>query len=104
MAHKKAKKLDPIHPGKILKEDLADVGISINQLGRDLRVPVNRISEIVNGKRGITADTALRLARYFGNSARYWMNLQTLYDLEVAESTKYDEIQRDVRPLPAARS
>ena len=93
------RRLDPIHPGTILREDLDDVGISINKLGRDLRVPVNRISEIVNGKRGITADTALRLARYFGTSAQYWLNLQSRYDLELAEAGSLKQIERDVRPL-----
>src|SRR4051812_34638727 len=100
MSHKpRSQKLPPIHPGKILREDLDDSGISINRLGRDLRVPVNRISEIINGKRGITADTALRLARYFGTSAQYWLNLQSRYDLEVAEVEKLAGIERDVRPL-----
>ena len=97
-----AKRLAPIHPGTILREDLEDAGVSINQLGRDLRVPVNRISAIVNGHRGITADTALRLARFFGNSAQYWMNLQALYDLEAVEPAKLEEIQRDVRRLTEA--
>ena len=99
MTDKNAKKLAPIHPGTILREDLEDAGVSINQLGRDLRVPVNRISAIVNGRRGITADTALRLAQYFGNSAQYWMNLQALYDLEAVDAAKREEIQRDVRRL-----
>jgi addiction module HigA family antidote len=103
MRDKNAKKLAPIHPGSILKEDLEDVGVSINQLGRELRVPVNRISAIVNRRRGITADTALRLAQYFGNSAQYWMNLQALYDLEAVEPAKREEIERDVRRLSAAR-
>jgi addiction module HigA family antidote len=102
MAQKNARRLAPIHPGKVLKEDLEDVGVSINQLGRELRVPVNRISAIVNGRRGITADTALRLAQYFGNSAQYWMNLQALYDLETVEPAKREEIERDVRRLTAA--
>ena len=93
------RKLTPIHPGIILREDLANSGVSINQLGRDLRVPVNRVSEIVNGKRGITADTALRLARYFGTSAQYWLNLQTRYDLELAEAESLSQIERDVQPL-----
>src|SRR5713226_10291252 len=92
-------KLNPIHPGQILREDIEDAGVSINQLGRDLRVPVNRISEIVNGKRGITADTALRLAHYFGTSAQYWLNLQSRYDLELAEAGSLQQIERDVRPL-----
>ena len=96
------KRLPPIHPGRILMEDLQDARVSINQLSRDLRVPVNRISEIVNGKRGITADTALRLAHYFGTTAQYWMNLQTLYDLELVQESKLKEIRRDVRPLATA--
>jgi addiction module HigA family antidote len=100
MRHRNAKKLAPIHPGTILREDLEDVGVSINQLGREMRVPVNRISAIVNGQRGITADTALRLAQYFGNSPQYWMNLQALYDLEAVDPAKREEIQRDVRTLP----
>jgi addiction module HigA family antidote len=75
-----------IHPGEILKEDLADAGISINELARALRVPVNRLSRIIRGERGITADTALRLAAFWGTSARYWMNLQTLYELDLAQS------------------
>ena len=75
----------PIHPGEILLEDfMKPEGISINRLARDLRVPVTRISEIVNQRRGITGDTALRLGRYFSNSAELWMNLQRNYDLRVA--------------------
>src|ERR1035438_7142325 len=74
------KRLAPIHPGEILAEDLQDAGISLNQLARSLRVPMNRISAIVNGKRSITAGTALRLARYVGTSPEYWMNLQPAYD------------------------
>lgn len=75
------KKLPPIHPGDILREDLQDCGISINGLARAIGVPPNRISQIVNAKRDITADTAVRLARYFGTSAQYWLNLQSHYDL-----------------------
>ena len=85
------KQLAPIHPGKILAEDLREAGISMNQLGEALRVPMNRISAIVNGKRGITADTALRLARYFGTSAQVWMNLQMNYELIDAD---YKRIRR----------
>ena len=96
------KKLPPIHPGEILREDLQDMRISLNQLARDLRVPMNRISAIVNGKRSITADTAIRLARYFGISAQYWMNLQTAYDLEVAGQALAGRIERDVLPREAA--
>ena len=78
------------------------MGISLNQLARDLRVPMNRISEIVNGKRSISADTALRLARYFGTSAQYWMNLQTAYDLQLAGQLSAARIERDVLPRRAA--
>ena len=92
----------PIHPGQILREDLQDMGISLNRLARDLRVPMNRISAIVNGKRGITADTALRLARYFGTSSQYWMNLQTAYELQAAEQALAARIERDVLPRNAA--
>jgi len=96
------KVLPPIHPGEILKEDLADGGISLNELARALRVPMNRISQIVNGKRGITADTALRLARYFGSTAQYWLNLQTAFDLEVAQRQDAARIEREVLPRSAA--
>ena len=76
--------LDPIKPGEILKDDFMEpFRISINQLSRDLSVPLNRISEIVNGKRSITADTALRLQRYFGIDAQFWLNLQSEYDLRL---------------------
>ena len=78
------KLLDPITPGEILREDFMDaLDININHLARDLSVPPNRISEIVNGKRAITADTALRLQRYFGVEAQFWLNLQTEYDLRM---------------------
>jgi addiction module HigA family antidote len=96
------KKLRPIHPGEILREDLQDIGISLNQLARDLRVPMNRISAIVNGKRSITGDTAMRLARYFGTSAQYWMNLQAVYDLQVAERDFAARVAREVLPRQAA--
>lgn len=77
--------LDPIHPGEILQEDfLQPMGISINRLAREIEVTPGRISTIVNGKRSITADTALRLAAYFGTSAELWLNLQSDYDLRVA--------------------
>jgi len=100
------KKLKPVHPGEILREEfMAPLGLSMNRIAMDLRVPVTRIAEIVNKRRGITADTALRLARYFKNSAAFWMNLQSRYDLEVAEDKIAEKVERDVRPLetPAAR-
>jgi addiction module HigA family antidote len=96
------KKLPPIHPGETLREDLRDIEVSLNRLARDLRVPMNRISAIVNGKRSITADTAMRLARYFGTSPQYWMNLQTAHDLQVVERTLGPRIERDVLPRSAA--
>ena len=92
--------LPPIHPGEILREDfMLPMDVSINRLARDLHVPPNRISEIVNGKRGITAGTALRLARYFTTTAKFWMNLQIAYDLEVSSRTESKQIQREVRPI-----
>ncbi len=111
MARKK-RLLPPIHPGEILKDELLEpLGLSINKLARELRVPPGRISDadrsvgsirragpIVNGKRSISADSALRLGRYFGTSARFWINLQSAYDLEVAERENRGEIERDVRP------
>ena len=77
------------------------LGLSMNRLALDLRVPVARISEIVHEQRGITADTALRLGRYFNTSARFWMNAQSSYDLEVAQDELQRTIERDVRPLVA---
>ena len=95
-----AKKLKPVHPGEILREEfMKPLGLSMNKLALDLRVPVTRIAEIANQRRGITADTALRFARYFRNTAAFWMNLQTRYDLEVAEDKLSEKIERDVRPL-----
>jgi antitoxin HigA-1 len=99
---KRSRSLPPVHPGEILREDLmGPFGLSINRLARDLRVPVTRVSEIVNGRRSITADTALRLARYFGNSPQFWLNLQAAYDLEVAARLSVEQIERDVHPREA---
>jgi addiction module HigA family antidote len=81
---------------------MVPLGLSINRLARDLHVPVNRVSEIVNGKRGVTADTALRLARYFGSTAEFWLNLQSSYDLGCASRDVSGLIARDVRPRHAA--
>ncbi len=94
------KLLDPITPGEILREDFMEpLGISINQLSRDLSVPPNRISEIVNGKRSITADTALRLHRYFSVEAQFWLNLQTEYDLRRMKRKIWFDIQRRIIPV-----
>ena len=97
-----AKKIKPVHPGEILREEfMVPLGLSMNRMAMALRVPVTRIADIVNGRRGISADTALRFARYFKNSPAFWMNLQTRYDLEVAEDEIAAQVERDVRPLEA---
>jgi len=95
-----AKKLKPVHPGEILREEfMKPLGLSMNRMAMDLRVPVTRIAEIVAERRSVTADTALRFARYFQNSPAFWMNLQSRYDLEVAEDEIATKVARDVRPL-----
>ncbi|MBM3556168.1 MAG: HigA family addiction module antidote protein [Alphaproteobacteria bacterium] len=86
-----------IHPGRVLKRELAARALSANRLALALGVPSGRITEILNGKRAVSADTALRLARYFGNSAVFWMNLQTQHDLAVAERDRGAIIKREVR-------
>jgi addiction module HigA family antidote len=99
-----ARKLKPVHPGEILREEfMAPLGLSMNKMAMALRVPVTRIADIVNERRGVTADTALRLARYFNNSPTFWMNLQSRYDLEVAEDKIAAKVERDVQPLLAVR-
>ncbi|MDY6863310.1 MAG: HigA family addiction module antitoxin [Thermodesulfobacteriota bacterium] len=91
--------LKPITPGVILRDDFMEpMGISINQLARDLAVPPNRISEIVNGKRAITADTALRLQRYFRIEAQFWLNLQSEYDLRMMKRKIWPDIERRIIP------
>jgi len=92
-------KLPPIHPGEVLLEDfMKPLGLSQYRLAKDIGVTPIRISQIVNGKRSITADTAMRLARYFGTSAGVWMRLQVRYDLEVAERELSERINREVAP------
>lgn len=99
----KPRSLDPIHPGEVLLEDfMKPLGISINRLARDLDVPPNRVSAIVNGARAITADTALRLAVHFGTSAEIWLNLQSDYELRVARQSHGPDISRKVRRREAA--
>ena len=99
----KTNKLPPIHPGEILREEfMLPLGLSQNALARALRVPPRRINEIVLAKRGITADTALRLARYFGTSAELWTGLQADFDLRLARHEKAEVIERDVEPLQLA--
>jgi addiction module HigA family antidote len=92
--------LDPIPPGEILAEEfLKPLGLSQSQLSRDIDIPASRVSEIVNGSRAITADTALRLAEYLGTSAEMWMNLQTDFDLRIARRAKWPEIKPRIRKL-----
>ena len=85
---------DPIHPGETLREDLDALGMSAAELARRIEVPVNRITEILNGRRSITGDTALRLGRFFGTSGEFWLNLQKLYELRLAERKSGAEIAR----------
>jgi addiction module HigA family antidote len=100
---KKMKKIAPVHPGEILNEEfLKPLDISQNKLGRDLGVSPRRINEIVHGKRRVTADTALRLSTYFGNSASFWLGLQMDYDLDLAEDTLSPRIHKEVRQLAVA--
>jgi addiction module HigA family antidote len=95
--------LPPIHPGEILRADFMEpLRLSMNRLALDLRVPVTRVAEIVHERRGITPDTALRLARYFNTTAGFWMNLQVAYDLEVATDKLARTIEREVRPSTMA--
>ena len=97
------KLLTPIHPGEIIREEvLVPLHLSVNQLAKALDVDAARLNEIVRGRRGITADTALRLARYLGTSAEFWLKLQVHYELRVAQQTKQKDIDRAVRPRSEA--
>ena len=96
-------KLSPIHPGEVLLEEfIKPMNLSQNRLAIDIGVDARRINEIVLGKRSITADTALRLSRFFGNSPQFWLGLQTQYDLDVAEDRLGKRLDREVRPLAMA--
>ena len=97
------KKIPAVHPGEILFEEfLKPMDISQNQLGRDLGVSPRRINEIIHGKRSVTADTALRLSVYFGNSSSFWLGLQMDYDLDIAEDTLSPKIHKEVHQLAVA--
>lgn len=105
MARPPTPKLAPVHPGEVLRDDfLIPLGLSQYRLAHDLSVPPRRINEIVHGKRAVTADTALRLARYFGTSERFWLNLQTRHDLEVERDRLGPRLEVEVAVLsrPAA--
>jgi antitoxin HigA-1 len=91
-----------VHPGRFLKRELEARGLSANRLALDLGVPSGRVTDILNGRRSITADTAVRLGRYFGNRAQFWLDLQSQYDIAVVESQCGKEIARRVRPADAA--
>ena len=96
------RKLAPIHPGEILYEDfIKPMGLSMNQLARHLDVPAGRISNIVNGKRSISADTALRLAKYFGTTPEVWLGLQLAYDLRVVINTTWPQVEKRIHPHAA---
>ncbi|MFN3549561.1 MAG: HigA family addiction module antitoxin [Mesorhizobium sp.] len=96
-------KLDPIPPGEILLEEfMKPLGVSQNRLSRDIDVPVSRVAAIVKGQRSITADTALRLARYFGTTPQLWLNMQSAYDLRLLRARDWSEIEKRIRPLNAA--
>ncbi|MFO0792902.1 MAG: HigA family addiction module antitoxin [Candidatus Brocadiaceae bacterium] len=98
------KRLPPVHPGEVLLEDfMKPLGLSAYRVAKDIGVPALRISQIVRGKRSITADTAMRLARYFGTSAAVWLRLQARYDLEVAEAKMTKRINREVKVLQSIK-
>lgn len=89
----------PVHPGEVLREEyMKPLGLSANALAKSLKVPTPRVNEIVRERRGVTADTALRLARYFGGDARSWLNLQAAFDLRVAEQASARKIEREIAP------
>jgi len=92
----------PVHPGEVLREDfLLPLGMSANALAKALNVPAPRINDLVRERRGVTADTAMRLARYFGGDARSWLNLQAAYDLRIAEIANAKRIEREIAPADA---
>lgn len=96
------KRIPPAHPGEILHEDfLEPMGISVYALANAIKVPRSRVNDIVRGRRAITADTALRLARYFGTTPEFWVNLQAHYDLEVAKDSSRRQIEKEVEPRAA---
>ncbi|MBN1570605.1 MAG: HigA family addiction module antidote protein [Acidobacteria bacterium] len=100
---KAAKYRDPVHPGVILKADLLEpLGMSINNLAAELHVPANRLGQIISGKRGISPDTSLRLARYFGFTPEYWLNMQAQYDLEIIRRQSMRQIEKEIKPREAA--
>ena len=98
------KRISPVHPGAYLKELLDELTLSQYRLAKDIGVPAMRVNYVVHGKRPVTAELALRLGRYFGQSPHYWLNLQSRYDMDVAEDTLSGQVEKQVRPLAAAVS
>jgi addiction module HigA family antidote len=98
------KKIPPVHPGAYLKELLDELALSQYRLAKDIGVPAMRINYIINGKRPVNAELALRLGRYFGQNPRYWLNLQSRYDMDLAEDTLSVQVEQQVRPLALAMS
>jgi len=95
-------KLKPVHPGEVLREEfMRPLGLSVNRLALELRVPVTRMAEIVHRRRAVTSDTALRLGRLFRTTPEFWLNLQTRYDLELARDREEKKVEREVHPLSA---
>jgi addiction module HigA family antidote len=95
----------PIHPGEVLADELAELNITPTELARQIEVPANRLSQIIRGRRSITGDTALRLGHWFGTSPQFWLNLQTAYDIRMAEAAVGPAISRlPVRPVPEKRA
>ena len=95
----RARKLKPVHPGEILRDEMAELKLSANRFAEMLHVPTNRITAILNGQRGITADTALRLSVFFGTSAEFWLKLQNIYDLKIVEMKVGKKIRKGITPI-----
>jgi addiction module HigA family antidote len=98
------KPIAPVHPGVYLKELLDELALSQYRLAKDIAVPAMRINYVVNGKRPVTAELALRLGRYFGQNPRYWLNIQSRYDMDIVEDTMSDKVARQIRPLAVSVS
>ena len=98
------KRIPPVHPGAYLKKLLDELALSQYRLAKDIGVSAMRINYVVNGKRPVTAELALRLGRYFGQNPRYWLNIQSRYDMDIVEDTLSDQVARQIRPLAVAVS
>jgi addiction module HigA family antidote len=96
------KRIPPVHPGAYQKELLDELALSQYRLAKDIGVPAMRVNYVVNGKRPVTAELALRLGRYFGQNPRYWLNIQSRYDMDIVEDTLADQVARQIRPLAVA--